>query len=851
MKIFVSSTYIDLQNHRMALDEIINRLSHQYRGMEYFGSREFAPKHVCFEEISACELFIGIYAHRYGWVPEKDTKSITEQEYDFAQSLDISCHLYVVKKSHPWNPEFIEAGKNKKLLAAFKNKIKDLTLSEFTTPDDLSKKVAADIANFYSNPNITHQDFNQLSTSLNKFCIQDIKTNIGPKYIPDLFVKRIRSQKYKSKIKSIPNAIKPLLSIANKSKKILDLIERNKECKKILAEHIRKDSEKKKHDQTLTIITKLSHLVSVVQNVSQKSFVEQEVCFPALEIRTELDNLRKLLNKINQGLTSVQFKNEIILNIIDNIDSTKDNIVKFTKSIKPITLLIDRAGGGKTNLLCDLTIELSLDIPVFFISAKSVAAPTEQSILDYVKKAYPISQDPVGSALAAAEKNNSPILLIIDGINEHYDPLRFNLALKSFVKRYYKTPLRFLMSCRDIYWKFFEDNWWIDNCDEIIKDELYSFNAKEFKTVFPKYLKSYHIKASVEKKAKKHLRHPLLLRFFCEAYKGNGVSPTLLGIVNDVRLLPLFDTYCNRKYEQIRERLQLLSTNEISEFVSMLGLMMLKSNNRFIPCEKIRKRALQQFGENSLYSSKSKYVHILDEDIVIEQIPGRSIHNLNVEFVYDEFMEYIIATAKYAEVYNKGIDAVLILVDALLERERFFVSVSGILVFIGEMVAENSTKDGYAYIERLIEKEKQDLVCKIISRWPEDRITDKIVELLIDLHRNGKNNHIRSAAWQAFKNIYWRYWDIIFEYITTMPTDGSFRLLRVFSFLKRTKGGVSHADKFRSLCWIGESLKNNFDNCGGDFKSGKSAFLFIAESNKNVWNDTQKNKINTYINIIQ
>lgn len=149
MKVFVSSTYVDLKDHRKAVDEIINRLCQQFRGMEYFGSRPYEPKKACFEEIDQCQAFIGIYAHRYGWIPPSDSRSITEQEFDYAREKGLDCFCYVVDPTFPWLPEFIEHEAADEL-QAFKQKVGQLVRSQFTTPDNLAKQVAADISRWVS-----------------------------------------------------------------------------------------------------------------------------------------------------------------------------------------------------------------------------------------------------------------------------------------------------------------------------------------------------------------------------------------------------------------------------------------------------------------------------------------------------------------------------------------------------------------------------------------------------------------------------------------------------------------------------------------------------------------------------
>lgn len=143
MKVFISSTYRDLIEHRRAVIDILLRLKVQPIAMEFFGADPDEPKQVCADEIQDCNLFIGIYAHRYGLIPEGDQKSITEQEFDLAHELGKPCFCYVVDEDHPWLPKMIEDEPGKSKLAAFKAQLdKALTRDTFTTADKLAAKVA-------------------------------------------------------------------------------------------------------------------------------------------------------------------------------------------------------------------------------------------------------------------------------------------------------------------------------------------------------------------------------------------------------------------------------------------------------------------------------------------------------------------------------------------------------------------------------------------------------------------------------------------------------------------------------------------------------------------------------------
>ncbi len=147
MKIFVSSTYIDLIEYRKAVERAVNLLDQQFKGMEYFGARDEEPKVASLKNVEQCDVFVGIYAHRYGTIPDGDTKSITEQEFDHARKIGKPILCYRVKPDQPWSPTLIERGDAEKKLQDFLKRIeKDFVRQEFTTPEDLLARISPDLS---------------------------------------------------------------------------------------------------------------------------------------------------------------------------------------------------------------------------------------------------------------------------------------------------------------------------------------------------------------------------------------------------------------------------------------------------------------------------------------------------------------------------------------------------------------------------------------------------------------------------------------------------------------------------------------------------------------------------------
>lgn len=145
LKVFVSSTYFDLTEYRQRAIEVINRYGCIPIAMEHFMAKPDEPKVVCADKITECDVFVGIYAHRYGFIPDGDKTAITQQEYVLAKQLKKDCLCFIVAENFPWNPELCEYKKYNKLQSFIKTIKKENTFVAFTTATDFDAKLASSL----------------------------------------------------------------------------------------------------------------------------------------------------------------------------------------------------------------------------------------------------------------------------------------------------------------------------------------------------------------------------------------------------------------------------------------------------------------------------------------------------------------------------------------------------------------------------------------------------------------------------------------------------------------------------------------------------------------------------------
>jgi WD40 repeat protein len=146
MRVYLSSTYGDLKDHRRAVVDELHRAGYEVRAMEYYPAADDEPKNFSIKDVATCDVYVGIFADRYGYVPRGEQLSITEQEHNEAVRCLIPRLIFFVRPDHRWPDRFVDTGESAAKLKALKDKLgEQRTRLEFTTPEDLAAKVLASL----------------------------------------------------------------------------------------------------------------------------------------------------------------------------------------------------------------------------------------------------------------------------------------------------------------------------------------------------------------------------------------------------------------------------------------------------------------------------------------------------------------------------------------------------------------------------------------------------------------------------------------------------------------------------------------------------------------------------------
>lgn len=146
--IFVSSTFLDLQSHRRAIWEALQKFDVTVRGMEQFGARTETPLQTCIAEVDQSDIYIGIIAFRLGSIEPTSGKSYTQLEYERALNLSKEICIYLIDEQNARVlRRFIDAGETLEKLDSFKSILRERhTVDTFVDEADLVLKLERDLS---------------------------------------------------------------------------------------------------------------------------------------------------------------------------------------------------------------------------------------------------------------------------------------------------------------------------------------------------------------------------------------------------------------------------------------------------------------------------------------------------------------------------------------------------------------------------------------------------------------------------------------------------------------------------------------------------------------------------------
>lgn len=321
-----------------------------------------------------------------------------------------------------------------------------------------------------------------------------------------------------------------------------------------------------------------------------------------------------------------------------------DDFIKRMKIINSrVLMILDSAGQGKTTLLCDAVKNLfnkKNQLCIFLSGNKIVNGDISKTIDDEFLIPRGISSSDFFKKLdLLAKQDQKKFIFIIDGINENDNFHAFSVNLERFIGVLLEYEnINVILSCRKEYlderfrnlvnWKDKENVYSIENAFQIENENLKLKSLREYFNVF-----DININSMAPEVEDTLLNDPLMLRFFCEAYRGKDYDR-----VSSIYKSELFDKYTCNKYSQIIERGY--KKSELVEIFDEISKYMLENNQyNHVP--------MDELGNLNLIKNIIHEDVIFKEDLIGGYERGGNTAKEVVGFTFDEYRDFNLAWYMY------------------------------------------------------------------------------------------------------------------------------------------------------------------------------------------------------------
>ena len=146
---YISSTYKDLKEHREAVYRALHKIHYEVVCMEDYVATDERNVDKCRAHASGCDIYIGVFAHRYGYIPPDNNpggQSITEMEYRAARaSTQTKVRAFLLEDDEPRPDADPEDQISQERLKALRTEIAQRSYGPFRTVPDLVEQVLASV----------------------------------------------------------------------------------------------------------------------------------------------------------------------------------------------------------------------------------------------------------------------------------------------------------------------------------------------------------------------------------------------------------------------------------------------------------------------------------------------------------------------------------------------------------------------------------------------------------------------------------------------------------------------------------------------------------------------------------
>jgi hypothetical protein len=146
--VMISSTIRDLPQHRGEVEEACLQQEMFPDMMEHLPASASDAIRVSLEKVNRADIYLGIFGHRYGHIPEGYDISITEMEYNRAVERRISRIIFIMHEEHQITISDVDFENRDKLDALKSRLLAENIVNSFRSPTDLRGLVVNSLAHY-------------------------------------------------------------------------------------------------------------------------------------------------------------------------------------------------------------------------------------------------------------------------------------------------------------------------------------------------------------------------------------------------------------------------------------------------------------------------------------------------------------------------------------------------------------------------------------------------------------------------------------------------------------------------------------------------------------------------------
>jgi hypothetical protein len=379
-----------------------------------------------------------------------------------------------------------------------------------------------------------------------------------------------------------------------------------------------------------------------------------------LKIDSYTESITRLKGHLSQKLQWIQGLDDRDSKFFRFRYKVQDNLGVLDYAAARILLITERAGQGKTNLVCDLSERFiqRKGIPHVFITGYEINSTDITASL--LLRIFPLKECTdfnvfLNAISAYCIKSEKPFVIVIDGLNENTNPTQLALNLELFLQSIIEYKfIKVILTCRTEY---FENNFSGISSGALAPyvKQIHSINEKfsdnDRNKLFDAYLKHFSITLKIISNHEKAVltNNFLLLRVFSEVYKGCKDLE-----IHDIYKEDLYHKYFELKCAEISKQFQ----DSGSTIPALLNIrsFLLKVTQYMVDNKVYANVPLDQILTNG--EDSSVYVKFLDENILIKRDPLSNENELFgqtevVNYTFDEFRDYTITKYVLETYYGK------------------------------------------------------------------------------------------------------------------------------------------------------------------------------------------------------